>query len=381
MDQLKSNGNQPITDLKEQIFRNSIIDNIPAHIFWKDLDLIYLGCNTAFVHSLGLKSKDQIIGKSDFDLPVSKKNSTAFRLDDLDIINSGKSKLNIEEEQILKGGIKKFLSTSKVPLLDENGNIYGVLGVYIDITSRKKMETALLLAKEKAEIANQAKLDFISNMQHDLRTPFSGIGGMAQVLYAICKDNYPELMPYLEIMIKSCTQWENVHNRIFDVLCLEKITSVKTERVSIWKELEKIHDMMAATIGLKNLKWTIEPIPATLEFINTDSLKFHLILLSLISNAVNFTEKGEIKIIVSQEDNCRVIHVMDTGIGIASDKYDYIFEKFTKLSLSNQAGNDFKGVGLGLYAAKQYATQLGATIQVESKLGKGSTFSLVLSRA
>jgi len=116
-----------ITGSKEQMLRDTLIDNIPAQIFWKDLDSIYLGCKKAFLYSLGLKREDDVIGKSDFDLPVSRKNSVAYRAGDLDVMVSGRSKLGIEERQVLNDGTERVLSTSKVPLIDGDGNVYGVL--------------------------------------------------------------------------------------------------------------------------------------------------------------------------------------------------------------------------------------------------------------
>ena len=110
----------------------------------------------------------------------------------------------------------------------------------------------------------------------------------------------------------------------------------------------------------------------------TDRFKFKLILSSIFSNAIKFTEKGEIRIRVSREGKNCVIRVMDTGIGIPADKFDYIFEKFTKLSRSNKHAADFQGVGLGLYTAKHYANQLHMEISVESQLGHGSTFIITV---
>ena len=135
---------------------------------------------------------------------------------------------------------------------------------------------------------------------------------------------------------------------------------------------------MAATLHLKKLEFIIEDIPRNIEKIETDKMKFDLILTNLISNAINFTEQGTIKITVSREGNRCKIQIVDTGIGIPQNKLDYIFEQFTKLSRSNKYGSNFKGVGLGLYTARQHAKLIGATISVASKVGEGSVFTLSL---
>ena len=109
-----------------------ILKRLPVQVFWKDINGVYLGCNDAFVQSLGLSSEDEIIGKTDFMLPVEVQEAAAYREDDLDVINTNKPKLNIEEEQTFPDKTVHLL-TSKVPLsLDENG-VDGVLGIYSDI--------------------------------------------------------------------------------------------------------------------------------------------------------------------------------------------------------------------------------------------------------
>jgi signal transduction histidine kinase len=249
-----------------------------------------------------------------------------------------------------------------MPLKNKMGEIIGILGITVDITGVKKAEVA--------------KADFISNMEHDLKTPFSGIGGIANILFDMETD--PQKKELLGLMVKSCKQWEEVHHRIFDSLVVEQPSSFHIETLSISRELSDIYEMMSATLHLKKLGFVIEPISAELDKIKTDKVKFRIILSSLISNAINFTECGMVTIRVLQEEDYCILQVIDTGIGIASEQFEIIFEKFSKLSRSNKCGGNFTGVGLGLFVARQYATQLSATLSVESTVGKGSTFILKL---
>jgi two-component system, CAI-1 autoinducer sensor kinase/phosphatase CqsS len=228
-----------------------------------------------------------------------------------------------------------------------------------------------------AEAANKAKSDFISNMEHDLRTPFAGIGGVAGLLNSMYADSYPELKDLFKILVQSCTQWENIHNQIFDAI--ETQQAIKIERFYLQDELDTIRDLMQATSHINNINFIVQyPLREETGQIETDRLIVNLIISNLVGNAFNFTEKGCITVKAIRDEQSFVIEIIDTGIGIAPDKLEYIFEKFAKLSRSNTYGSVFKGMGLGLYRAREDARKIKGTISVKSNVGKGSTFSVFL---
>jgi PAS domain S-box-containing protein len=130
---------------QSMILLKTIIETIPARVFWKDLDLNFLGCNTAFANDAGFKSPDDLIGKSDFQM-VWSKYAELYRTDDRYVIETTKAKLFFEEPQVTISGQKMWLRTSKVPLKDLHGNSIGVLGIYDDITDYKRKEFELYLA-------------------------------------------------------------------------------------------------------------------------------------------------------------------------------------------------------------------------------------------
>ena len=129
--------------LNNDLIVKELLKILPNHVFWKDMNGIYQGCNKVFAQGLGFSSEEEIIGKSDYDLPIDKKLSELYRQDDLSVMKSKSPKLNIEEEQTFTNGKKGYLLTSKVPLFDEERNVVGILGVYIDITERKIAENEL----------------------------------------------------------------------------------------------------------------------------------------------------------------------------------------------------------------------------------------------
>jgi two-component system, OmpR family, aerobic respiration control sensor histidine kinase ArcB len=351
----------------------NIIRHIPGCVYWKDKEGIYLGCNKIFLDMTGLSSIDEVIGKKDTDL-CWKEQASILRAHDLEVIKTRKEK-TLEEEVVLGDGSKFTYTVVKAPLKDRNKNIIGIIGTSLDITYRIKHEKQLALAKEKAEAANYAKTEFIANMGHDLTTPFSGIISTADFLHSFYAGKYPELDEFIEEILKSCKALEEVIATILKAVPREEHEE-KTTTFSIQDELRHIEDMMTATLRLKNLQLIIHPFePQNEDLIETDRLKFHLILLSLIGNAVHFTEQGEINVRVLKQDRWFHIEIQDTGIGIPADKFDFIFEPYSKLTRSNKSPA-FKGLGQGLYLARLRASQLGGSIQVASELGKGSTFTL-----
>ena len=178
----------------ESDFVLELLTQMPADIFWKDKESVYLGCNSHFAASLGLSSLAEILGKTDYDLPTTKEESDAFRADDRQVMESRQAKLNIEEYQTLSDGSQRVLLTNKVPLLDKQNNVIGILGIFYDITERRKREESLHCAKEKAE---QIKAKFLNNMRHDIRTSLTGIVSSASLIGSATEN--PKIKKYLRM--------------------------------------------------------------------------------------------------------------------------------------------------------------------------------------
>ena len=342
-----------------------ILKNTAGNLYWKDLDGRYRGANQAFIDLMHSQVGHDFIGKTDreiFFAVMSDEKISILEQTDQRIIQTGQEEY-LREEGVDIEGRKAFYITKKIPLRDEAGQISGVMGTSLDIT--KEMQ---------AEIA---KDDFISNMEHDLRTPFAGIGGVADLLNSVYSEKYPELKELFKVLVNSCNQWQAIHNRIFDALDLQQ--HLKIETFYIQDELEKIQRLMEATSKIKQVDFIVKcPTREETGTIKTDSLTFNLILSSLIGNAFNFTVKGCVTVEVSCRDGFFNIAIIDTGMGIPQDKLEFIFEKFSKLSRSNTYGEVFKGMGMGLYNAKKDAAKIKGMISVSSVIGQGSNFVLRL---
>jgi two-component system, OmpR family, aerobic respiration control sensor histidine kinase ArcB len=346
-----------------------LVDLLPVSVFWKDKEGVYLGCNINFTKALGFNSVDNILGKTDDDL-ATRDLSDHYRKDDKEVIISGVPKLNIEEDQNFPDGRKLTILTSKVPIFSKDKEIIGVLGVYNDITQLK-------LAKEKAEAANKAKTEFIMNMSHDLRTPLSGIIGLSS-LQANDAASAQE-KKYGEWIHSASEQLLELLNSVIEVTAAEhQIEHVKKESINLQQFSQELQSLMQPSIVAKGLELQLK-LTNDLPIILSDRIKLKRLVLNLLSNAVKFTKQGTICLEIKQLtlDNREVkieILISDTGIGIAKNDLDKVFDRFYRAHPSYEA--EYAGYGIGLYLVKQTMDLLGGKIKVSSEIGKGSCFVL-----
>ncbi len=266
------------------------------------------------------------------------------------------------------------------PLTNSKGEIKGFIAIGSDITERKKWETELMRAREAAESASRVKSNFLANMSHELRTPLNSVIGFSNVMLKN-KDHHlkPEEINYLERIIANGTHLLNLINSILD---LSKIEAGKENLefgyIQLGKLVKETVEGLEGRVLGTDVKLTFD-IPEKMALFRTDPNKIKQILINLIGNSIKFTERGYVHIKIETDKITGMpvrIDVMDTGIGIPQDKLEKIFEAF------NQADNDitrkYGGTGLGLTIARSLCDILGYQIEVRSKVGKGSTFSILL---
>jgi signal transduction histidine kinase/DNA-binding NarL/FixJ family response regulator len=358
-------------------FIHELLEQIPAGVFWKDKNSVFLGCNRFFARLAEISDPKKIIGKTDYDLPWGKYQASNYIADDLEVINSAQPKLNIEERQTLGDGQDYYLLTNKLPIINKAGEVVGILGVFHDITRRKVMEVSLEQAKLKAEEANKVKSEFIANMSHDIRTPLTGVIGLSQHLCELTKDK--SIQQYSNWIMESGEQLLGLLNSILDVVSAESmqdndLTLTGVELTAFLKQLIKLNLPASQIKGIGLNLLVDEHLP---QYVLIDEGKLYRILLNLLSNAIKFTIKGEVNLMVYVLENLDnhvllEFRVQDTGIGIPSDVQQQVFERFYKAHSSYKGV--FKGYGLGLHIAKKYVELMGGDLKLESMSEKGSEF-------
>lgn len=283
------------------------------------------------------------------------------------------------EYKILTRTGEKISAINSTKLI-QYGNGPAILGVVTDIEEQNRFRDELVRAKEAAEKANMAKSEFLSTMSHELRTPLTSILGFSELFYSgkigdLCDSD----RSFMEKIIRNGKHLLNLINTMLDLARIETGNlQMNLSSANLHNILTEVVANMTSQIEQKKLNLSIQ-VDRSIPEIRTDAMKLKQVIINILGNAVKFTEKGDILIranmLKTANRNTVCVDIIDTGIGIEDSKLGTIFEKFQQADQG--FARKYGGTGIGLSISKSIMNFLGGSIKVQSKLGKGSIFSII----
>lgn len=359
---------------------DNIMANLPGHVYWMNRENKFLGCNDLQAKHAGLNNRYEIVGKTNDQMPWAEKANILNEINKK--VMQTKEEYVVEESGELIDGKNRVFLSRKTPLLNDKNNVVGVLGISFDITDRKKMEQELIKTKEAAEEANRVKTEFLANMSHDVKTPLTGVIGMAELM-ASDSTLAPKNRTNAEAIHACGKQLLSFFNNCLELSKMEMTEwATTTKTFSLQEMLKDVQALFMPTAINKKILFKVEYDPRLPSFVSGHYDSTYHVILNLVGNALKFTEHGSVTVrVFLQQEKLGVdmnigIEVKDTGIGIAKDKQKIIFEKLRRLTPSYKSNKE--GSGIGLYIVDQYVKRMGGSISIVSEMGKGSAFIVIL---
>lgn len=361
---------------KEQYLMNALMISLPDHIYFKDKESRFIRINNSQAQLFGLSLPGEEVGKTDFDFFTEEHARQAYE-DEQAIIQSGKPFVQ-EEKETWADRPDTWVSTIKLPLMNQEGNIVGTYGISRDITEHKQAEVEIELKNQQLEQINAEKDKLFSIIAHDLRSPFNALLGLTELMTDETEMLTLDEMRKSAGMVKrsalilfnqleNLLEWSRLQMNVFSInpVLLNLKTAVNSEFELFKEAAEK------KKIRLSNL------ISETIQ-VFADKQMLYSILRNLLANGIKFTKPGgEVTLTAKWEPGDVIeISVSDTGIGMSQ----YILERLFKLNaqIFRKGTEGEPSSGLGLIICKELVEKQGGRIWVESEVGKGSKFAFTL---
>ncbi len=388
-------------ELSDQLsFQVALMDTIPNPIFVKDVNARFVSFNTAYEVAFGVRRKD-LIGKTVLELDyLPEADRRAYQDEDMRIINEG-GLVRREFPITFADGLPHDVIYWVAGFDLADGRRGGMLGVIVDISEQKRLESELMHAKDAADQANQAKSEFLARMSHEIRTPMNAVIGMSHL--ALAANPEPKLLNYLK---KIQAAAHNLLGVINDILDFSKIEAGKMALERVEFDLDEVLDDLANIVAVKAAAKPLDIIfhvdAAVPRRLVGDPLRLGQVLVNLAGNAVKFTESGEIVLAAVLAENRstdptshdRDTHetdpesradtdtvavrfsVRDTGIGMTPEQKAKLFQSFSQAE--DATTRKYGGTGLGLAICKRLVEMMGGDIDVETEAERGSEFFFTL---
>jgi len=369
----------------------SLVENMHAGVFRKNLEGRFDFVNSRFCALKGLK-EEEILGKNPIELSqyeTSKERSGLYEvtprqrtmanqgMEHHEWIVKNKKQLELEESYLQPDGSIEYFQVVKTPIFDIDGHVIGTQGMQFDVTLQKKLQSDLVIAKEKAEDSDRLKTAFLHNISHEIRTPMNAIVGFSNFL------NDDDLSPerrknYIEVICQSSDQLLSIIDNIVRIATieagLENLNVVEFQLNDMCQLVNNQYRILAETSGIE-FKIKLGLVDGQ-DWVIFDEVKIQEVLSNLLDNALKFTKKGLICLGYNVKDDELEFFVEDTGMGIPEEFQKDIFKRFRQAD--NALSRKFGGSGLGLSICKAYIELMGGKMWVQSQVGIGSIFFFTL---
>jgi len=336
-------------------------------------------CNSACLRLLGYKDPVELIGKNMHSIMHhTRPDGTPYPSDECRIylaFRRGEGS-NVDDEVVWRADGTSFPVEYRSYPVRKNNLLIGAVVTFIDITERRQAEAALMVAKAVAEESSRVKSEFLVNMSHEIRTPLNGIMGMTDL--ALETPLSPVQREYLETVRISGDLLLTVINNILDFSKIETgEMNLEVIDFNLRDSLKTALMILSVRADQKGLELLCDIGPGVPEVMRGDSNRLRQVVVNLVGNAIKFTDKGNVllKVQVEAEDGAlRMLHfvVADTGIGIAAEKQQIIFDSFSQADSSTT--RKYGGTGMGLTIAKHLVEKMDGKMWVESEVGRGTQF-------
>lgn len=367
-------------ELKIQLkFMQDVVDGIPHPIYVRDISGKLILCNSSYQDIFKAKNKNEILHRTIAE--------GIDRVPEVTDLKKEYEKAVAEDRPIAKDRLIHIDGESVniyhwiMPYKNNNGTVLGIVGGWIDISERIQLMEQLVIAKEAADGASKAKTQFLATMSHEIRTPMNAIIGLLELSLKRADHSHYDFNS-IRVAYDSAKGLLEIIGDILDVIKIESgILDLKPEITnleSIVRSIIKVFDSLAIQKGV-SLKLVYDNnLPQAIQI---DPLRVKQILYNLIGNALKFTDKGEVKVIVESvskydEDTDDIelhIGIIDTGIGISIADQEKLFTPFTQVSDNNRGGT-----GLGLMICHSLCTLMGGSINLKSQIGKGTCIDVYI---